>query len=663
MNFTKPTCSHKKLEKSFCSIYSCKKCSSTQIVSLLKKKNSDIFYKPLEYCFNYEINMIDLIKSQIKDDEKNFINYKNDLQNLNNQKPKIYDVNDDGSFSSGKDDDEDSSYTSLKSNNENNNDFLQSLNIYYKNRNKIFYHIKNLCKNFNTSKNCFYLTMTLIEQFFKMSEEREINYYQLDLIITAIFILSFKFTDSDSEFYICYKSFNTCFYKGRRHIKSYDLKIAEVQCLDILEYNLNVLTIYDFIKLLLSSGIVLEKESTNINVISKVYSECFKLLEFCFEEKDIMIEHSMSDIAFSIIYLVRKKNNLIYNIEKYFNKIYNIELKKYLNCIRHISSQSFKTEKIYNNLFALNDERKNYLFISQKEFKNDKNNENEKNNEYSDTKKSLKLILKKREDKIEHYLNEGNENNNNISGFKKMNLFLLPKSKSLDNNNIRDIKRAFKEKESNNENNTILFESSIVPKVKNSDKEILTSFKFNPSNSSRNNINSRYKNVSNNSSISTHNNSNNNNEMKNKLYKNSSNFSGQDINKNESKYIYYIKDGIISNYSKNNIKDLNKVRSCKDIFESISNNYNINNNHLKYNKNSFNNFRKSFEMKNDIKHKFLENNDSLAAKQLNYYLKNNNKKNEEDINKEGKRNIFKYVNKMYNNINKDNNIKLPLIRK
>ena len=151
--------------------------------------------------------------------------------------------------------------------------------------------------------------------------------------------------------------------------------------------------------------------------------------------------------------------------------------------------------------------------------------------------------------------------------------------------------------------------------------------------------------------------------MKNKLYKNSSNFSGQDINKNESKYIYYIKDGIISNYSKNNIKDLNKVRSCKDIFESISNNYNINNNHLKYNKNSFNNFRKSFEKKNDIKHKFLENNDSLAAKQLNYYLKNNNKKNEEDINKEGKRNIFKYVNKMYNNINKDNNIKLPLIRK
>ena len=663
MNFTKPTCPHSKLEKSFCSIYSCKKCSSTQIISLLKKKNNDIFYKPLEYCFNYEINLIDQIKNQIKNDEKNFINYKNDLQNLNNNKKvQIYDLYDDGSFCSDKEESGDNSYNnSIKSNNE--NILFQSLSIYYKNRKEIINHIKHLCKTFDANKNCFYLTMTLIEQFFKMNEDGEINNYQIDLVITAIFLLAFKFIDSDSEYYICYKSFKTHFYKGKKHIRSSDLKIAEVQCLEILEYNLNLFTIYDFYQLVLSSGIVLEKETASFNIISKIYSECFKLLEFCFEDDDIMMEHSMSEIIFSIIYLVRKQNNLIYNIEKYFNKIYSIELKKYLNCIKHISSKYYKNENIHNNLFVLNDERKNYLFISHKDFKNEINNENEKNIDNYKTKKSLKLFSQKRESKIESCLVEEKEKNNNIKDYMKKTSFLLPKSKSLDAHNIKEIQKVLKEKESTSQNeNSIFLESSIVPKIKNLEKEIIP-FKLNSSVSSRNYINSRYKNVSNNNStISTHNNSNNNiNEIKNKLNKNSSNLSIRDINKNESKYLYYLKDSINSNNSKNNIKDLNKVRSCNNIFES---NYYINyknNNFLRYNKNSFNNFRKSYDKKNEIKHKFLEN-DSSASKHF-YYLKNNNKQNEEDKDKEGKRNIFKYVNKMYNNINKDNSIKLPLIRK
>ena len=46
MNFTKSTCPHIKFEKSFLSIYACKHCSTTQIISLpklLKKKSHDIF--------------------------------------------------------------------------------------------------------------------------------------------------------------------------------------------------------------------------------------------------------------------------------------------------------------------------------------------------------------------------------------------------------------------------------------------------------------------------------------------------------------------------------------------------------------------------------------------------------------------------------------------
>ena len=158
MNFTKSSCPHIKFEKSFLSIYACKNCSTTQIISLpkiLKKKNHDIFCKPLEYCFNYEINIIELIRNQIYEDEKNFVNYKKPLENLNksidDSSNKVLDLND--SFCSNKDDESivDSSANSEKSDE---NEFLNSLNIYYKNRKDILSQIKNLCNKYSSSKYC-----------------------------------------------------------------------------------------------------------------------------------------------------------------------------------------------------------------------------------------------------------------------------------------------------------------------------------------------------------------------------------------------------------------------------------------------------------------------------------------------------------------------------
>ena len=96
------------------------------------------------------------------------------------------------------------------------------------------------------------------------------------------------------------------------------LKRAEILCLQILEYDLNITTIFDFLNLVLSAGIVLEKEINDFNVLSKIYNDCFYLLNCCFRENDIILEHSLSEIVFSIVYLVRKKNNIIYNTEKLF---------------------------------------------------------------------------------------------------------------------------------------------------------------------------------------------------------------------------------------------------------------------------------------------------------------------------------------------------------
>lgn len=639
MIFTKSLCPHVQFEKSYLSIYTCKQCSIIQVMTLpkvLKKKNNDIFVKPKEYCFNYEINIIKLIKNQIHKEEKNFINYKKEIEKLNLKKNNATNKDNDINDNINNIYDEVNSYNSEESNSE--NDFLESFNIYYTNRKKIITYVKIICNKHNASKNCFYLTMALIEQFFKLSENKYINNYQMDLIINAIFVLAFKFIDTNSDYYICYKSFKTFFYKEKKSIKQSDLKSSEIQCLQILEYNLNVFTIFNFLELVLSSGIILEKEVINFNIISKIYNECYNLLDFCFEENNIIFEYSMTEIIFSIINLVRKHNNLVFNIKKYFSKIYNIELKDYLNCIKHISSLYYKNDNSPNNLIVLkNPQNKKYLFINEKKYQYD-----DIDIENIDNKQLLKEKFKKNENEKVSFLNlydSGKMKNiNKIMNIKSLmkNPLNFSKNKSLDNNNIKMID-LFKEKE---KSNSILFESSNIPILKEKvDKIVLKPLRKNDLLSSRN-INTRYKNISNNSSISSYNNSKNNNELKNKLYKNVNSIN---INKSESKYLYNLRDSINNLNSKsNNIIKINKNKSCNDLMVP---NPKFNNKKL------INNIKKSFEIKDNI------NNNELSYKnKLNYYLNANNKNNEKS-NEEYKDNIFQIMNKI-----KDN-IKLPLIKK
>ena len=660
MNFTKSLCPHNKFEKSSLSIYCCKKCSIIQLIPIvLKKKNNDIFCKPNEYCFNYEINILEIIKNQINNDEKNFINYKNDLENLNKEKNKNISnkndyINDIDSFYSDKDEDEEnyenSSCSSEKTNND--NDFLYSINIYYKNRKEIYTYIKKLCNKYNSSKNCFYLCMSLIEQFYKNYNNKNINNYQMDLIMNAIFILAYKFIDVDSDIIIKYKSFKTFFYKEKKYINVDDLKITEVQCLEILKYNLNIITILNLLDFVLSSGIVLEKEITNINIISKIYNDCLNILDFCFGETDIMLEHSISEIVFSIIYLVRKQNNLIYNIEKYFNKIYNIEIKKYLSCIKYIASIYYKNDIINHNIFSLNEERKKIL----------NNNQN---------KTLLKPIHKKMENEkmINSYDSieiNNNINHNNIRNrnSKKMPSF-IPKSKSLDFNDSINMKGMLNDKnkdminENINENKAILNESSIVPNIQDIERNSYKPIKLNKLNYSKNIVNSRYKNSSNNIiSISSYNNKNN---EKNNLNKNSIFFSSIDLNKIESKYLHYIGDIKNNNIHKNNInKNFYKIKSCNNLLESNE----IKNKISKYNENSINNIKKLLQIKNDNNSQLFNENEVSVKMKLNYCLNNkiNNINNEKYLNEEGKKSNFKIINKMHDNVNKGK-IKLPLIKK
>ena len=661
MKFTKSLCPHSHLEKCSLSIYSCKSCSITQLIllsKLLKKKNADTFCKPSEYCFNYEINIIKQIKNQIINDEKHFINYKKDLENLdkNNNNLINEELDSSGSLCNNNKEEktDNNSFDSNKTESENNS--LYALSIYYKYRKEILLIVKKLCNKYKNSKHCFYLTMTLIEKFFKMWNIDFINKYDLDLVTNAIFILVYKFIDSDNDFYISYESFKTFFYKEIKLIRPDDLKKAEIQCLQILEYNLNIPTILNFLELVLSSGIILDKEIKDFNIVSKVYQECLNLLNFCFEKNDIMLEHSMSEIIFSIIYLVRKQNNLMYKIEKIFKKIYKIELKKYLNCLKVISSIYYKNDNIYNNLFVLNNKKKEITLITEKQLK----------------------PINKRKDNYNSCERKTIENSyvNDTNNDKKRFALFLSKSKSLDNNtkeiremiaqlnkkekDLKDIKdiKDMKDISNNNIDNSIFHDSS-TKNMKSNDKSFLKPIKFN---SSRNFINSRYNNASN----ANINNSNyiisSNNEINNKLR--SSNFSTIEIKRNDSMNVLHLKDLTNDNSSKKLHENI-KVSSSINLLNINSNLNSIS----KYRNNLINSFRKNFEVKDENNIHLLDNKDSSNKNELRFYLNNKNKdiykqnnKNRLSYKKRETRNIFENVYRANSNIN-DIIVKLPRIKK
>ena len=217
-----------------------------------------------------------------------------------------------------------------------------------------------------------------------------------------------------------------------------------------------------------------------------------------------------------------------------------------------------------------------------------------------------------------------------------------------------------------NKNNSLIFDCPI--NRKNSEKFKLKPLKLGMLNSTKNLFYSKFE-------IDSHNNNiriiNSNNEINKIVYKSPSNKITK-LNKNLSKYVDYLRGTIKNNNFKN--KKLNNIKSSSYILESNSKN----NNNISNNKNTINIFKMKREIKNDLDEQFLDDIKSVRIKKIHYSsinatknksiiqddLNGNNNRRKlrfgSNLNKEGKSNIFKIVNKIYKNLDKGN-IKLPLI--
>ena len=284
-------CKHLELEKINNLLFVCKNCSIIGLINEVTGTETKIklLSKPLSYNIKNEINIYDITKNTI-----NF--YINDEKE---KKP------------------------------------ILNLELYLKFRKKMVKHLFNLCMEINATYDCYYLSILLMDNVVN-NLDFVINNYQLDLISTSCFIISKKFIEKDNLKKQNYSTFLTICYSPQKFIKSIDLIFAEIECLKIIKYNLNIPTSYTILNYLMICGYIFNNE-IEMKKMDKMYDECLKILNFCIEQNEIYVNYNPVQIVFGIIYLVRKRYNLKTNIIKYMNDLFNVKFCSIKECIKLIS--------------------------------------------------------------------------------------------------------------------------------------------------------------------------------------------------------------------------------------------------------------------------------------------------------------------------------------
>ena len=292
------TCNHDEFEKINNSLYICKKCS---LFGIIKEKTPTetkikLLSKPYNYNIYNEINIYYLIKNAV-----NFY--------INNPYHKK-------------------------------NESIKNIDLYLKYRKKLVKHTYNLCSGIKSTYECYYLSILLMDNVIN-NLDYIINNYQLDLINTICFIISKKFNEKDILKKETYNQYLTICHSPQKFINPNDLINIEVECLKILNYNLNLPTSLTLLKYIFICGIIFVNEIEE-NEIKKIYDKSLEILAFCVEQNEIYINFNPIQVSFGIIYLIRKKYNLKKNISKYFDDLFGIKFSYIKECVKVIDQLYYK---------------------------------------------------------------------------------------------------------------------------------------------------------------------------------------------------------------------------------------------------------------------------------------------------------------------------------
>ena len=207
------------------------------------------------------------------------------------------------------------------------------LKKYEKNRNRILFYVHKLCTKLKYNDCSFYLCLYLLDTYLSRFYSDDITQKELFLVILGFFLISAKYIENDifePELQIF------CNIEKSMLLTIDEILTSEVQCLTLINYNLYLYSVYDWLNILLSNGILFEDELKDKDEIGDIYIYTQKLLTVI-TSKSYFYKYTSAQIAFSLIQLSREKY-LSHNFElsnklyKLLISIYGIELSDYEEC-------------------------------------------------------------------------------------------------------------------------------------------------------------------------------------------------------------------------------------------------------------------------------------------------------------------------------------------
>ena len=341
-------------------------------------------------------NMIERQEEQIKEiNEQLILNFSYKEENNNNNSEK----NSSPTKSNTNDKEESKTKILQRNNNEliNNNTFtpkkqkkkrrLTKLLIdeeifekYSRIRNRVLIYIHNLCTKMEYNDSSFYFSLYLLDTYLSRIISDDISDRELFLVVLGFFLISSKYIEDDifePELQIF------CNIEKSILLTINEIRESEVQCLTLINHNMYIYSVYDWITTLLNNGIVFKEEVTDKNEVEEIYAYTQKLLTNL-TSKIFFCKYSSIQIAFSIIQLSR---------EKYLNKDLKLS-KKIFNLLLDLYEISFS------------DYKDCYILI-----KNDLENETEEESEDDDSNLDMNINSKKAAKSLEVNLTESNYSN------------------------------------------------------------------------------------------------------------------------------------------------------------------------------------------------------------------------------------------------------------
>ena len=215
--------------------------------------------------------------------------------------------------------------------------------------------IYSLHKKFHSDLRTLYMSIYNLDRIFSSYKFKNIkDKRKINLLTICCYIITYKYFEIDNYKY----HLDLNYIKKKFNISKDDIFYYELKCLKRLKYNLSPIDIFTVIELLMYTGFIFNNEDLGEISLHTIYKNITSLLDDVILEGKILKKFSCSQIAFSIIYIIRKKNGLNEKIfqEEISENFFNIKYESYEKCIKVIEENFYNNKQNNNNTIPIEDD-------------------------------------------------------------------------------------------------------------------------------------------------------------------------------------------------------------------------------------------------------------------------------------------------------------------